>query len=78
MIKRLLDLLGIKSTNDKLLLALSFLLFLPLLFDFIFAATKGESALYSMLVYGLSLAVIILIGLTEFIAFIITYKSGLK
>ncbi len=60
MIKRLLDLLGIKSTNDKLLLALSFLLFLPLLFDFIFAATKGESALYSMLVYGLSLAVIIL------------------
>ena len=60
MIKRLLDLFGIKTTNDKLLLTLSFLLFLPLLFDFIFAVTKGESALYSMLIYGLSLVVIIL------------------
>lgn len=59
MIKRLLNRLDIKTTNDKLLLTLSFMLFMPLLFDFIFAVTKGNSAIYSMIIYGLSLIVIL-------------------
>lgn len=58
MIKKLLNILDIKTTNDKLLLTLSFMLFMPLLFDFIFAVTKGNSAIYSMIIYGLSLIVI--------------------
>ena len=59
MINKLLNLLNIKTTNDKLLLALSFLLFMPLLFDFIFAMTNGNSGTYSLIIYGLSFFVII-------------------
>ena len=57
--KKLLNLFNITTTNDKLLLTLSFLLFIPLLFDFIFAMTNGNSGIYSIIIYGLSFVVIV-------------------
>lgn len=60
MIKKLLSRIDIKTTNDKLLLALSFLLFLPLLLDFISAITHGGSGKYSFAIYAVSFFVIII------------------
>lgn len=60
MIERLLSRIDIKTTNDKLLLALSFLLFLPLLLDFVNAVTNGESGVYSIIIYVVSELIIFL------------------
>ena len=54
MIERLLSRFDIKTTNDKLLFSLSFLLFLPLLLDYVNAITKGESGVYSIIIYVVS------------------------
>ena len=54
--------LGIQSSNDKTLASLSFVLFMPLLLDFISGLTNGQSRTITMILYGLSFVVFFVIG----------------
>lgn len=51
MTNSLLKRLGINSLDDKLLLAFSTVLFLPILFDFITVITGGSSSTYTFIIY---------------------------
>lgn len=51
MINKYLKRIGISTLNDKLLLAFSTVLFLPILFDFITVITGGDSSTYTFIIY---------------------------
>ena len=58
----ILSKLGINSTNDKILASLSFVIFMPLLFDFIASLASGSTSNITMIIYGISFVVIITLG----------------
>lgn len=47
----------INETNERVILALSFVLFLPILFDFITSVTQGNSSVYTYFLYIATLAI---------------------
>lgn len=49
--------INITTCNDKLIFALSFVLFLPILFDFVITYTNGNSSVFTYFTYSVSLIV---------------------
>lgn len=48
---------GINDINERMVFALSFVLFLPILFDFITSVTHGNSSVYTYILYIATLAI---------------------
>lgn len=60
--KSFLSKLGIQTSNDKMLASLSFVIFIPILLDFIAGLTSGQSRNITMIVYGASLVCFLYLG----------------
>ena len=58
----LLSKLGIQTSNDKILALLSFVIFIPILLDFIAGLTSGQSSNITMIIYGVSLVYFLYFG----------------
>ncbi len=50
------------SLNDRLLISLSFVIFMPLLFDFISGLTMGQSRNITMIIYGVTFVTFFVMG----------------
>lgn len=59
---KILTKLGIVTDNDKMLMSLSFVLFIPILLDFIAGFTSGQSSNITMIVYGVTFIFIFIQG----------------
>lgn len=57
MIERVLKKISVTDDNEKKILDLSFVLFLPILFDFITSVTHGNSSVYTYILYIATLAI---------------------
>lgn len=58
----ILSKLNINSNNDKILASLSFVIFMPLLLDFIAGLTMEQSSIWTTIIYGVSFVVIFIVG----------------
>lgn len=75
----ILSKLNINSYNDKILASLSFVIFMPLLLDFIAGLTMEQSGNWTAIIYGVSFVVIFFVGrfrirLRNFISLLILYS----
>lgn len=60
--KKLLLKLGVENDDDKLLLALGFVIFIPILLDFVAGVTFGHGQMITTSIYGISLICFLYVG----------------